>query len=164
MKVVLDANVIVATFVTRGTCHEVYALVVERHELFHSTSVIEEARRILITKIGAPVSKVEEHLSRLIEASMEVIPVAVPAAVCRYKDDLHVLGAAMAAGAGLLVTGDDDLLVIRSYGGFRIVGPADALRILLGYADGPGGTSLGSAGGAAAERRARYRRTRKRGA
>lgn len=55
---------------------------------------------------------------------------ALPAPVCRDPDDDAVLACALAAGADHLVSGDDDLRVLRRYGSTAIVGIADALTVL----------------------------------
>jgi uncharacterized protein len=48
---------------------------------------------------------------------------AVATDACRDADDLHVLGLATTGKADYLVTGDDDLLVLKRFGRCRIVTP-----------------------------------------
>ena len=48
--------------------------------------------------------------------------------VSRDADDDAVLACALAARADLVVSGDDDLLVLQSLKGIAIVSAADALR------------------------------------
>lgn len=50
--------------------------------------------------------------------------------VCRDPDDNAVLEAAVAAGADIIVSGDDDLLVLAPFEGIPIVGPAAFLARL----------------------------------
>jgi predicted nucleic acid-binding protein len=54
------------------------------------------------------------------------------ARVRRDADDDIVLGTAMAAGADLLVTGDNDLLVLGTYAGIKIVTPRQFVERLDG--------------------------------
>ncbi|PPQ39515.1 putative toxin-antitoxin system toxin component, PIN family [Rhodopila globiformis] len=56
-----------------------------------------------------------------------VAPIAVPAVVAADPDDDHVIAAAVAAEADLIVTGDSDLLVLGHHGDIRIVTPAEAI-------------------------------------
>ena len=51
-------------------------------------------------------------------------PAAMPR-VCRDRADDAILACALAARAGFLVTGDDDLLELRSFERIRIVRPRD---------------------------------------
>jgi putative PIN family toxin of toxin-antitoxin system len=50
--------------------------------------------------------------------------------ICRDPADEIYLAAAVAAGAGFLVTGDDDLLALREHGGVAVVAPRRFLEIL----------------------------------
>ena len=49
---------------------------------------------------------------------------------CRDPADNMVLEAAVAGDADYIVTGDEDLLMLRSFEDIPIVGPAEFLRIL----------------------------------
>jgi predicted nucleic acid-binding protein len=42
---------------------------------------------------------------------------------CRDPDDLPVLGTAVAGGANLIITGDQDLLVLQRFGACDIISP-----------------------------------------
>lgn len=60
---------------------------------------------------------------------------AVPAQVVRPAelrdpDDVHVLACAVGIKADAIVTGDKDLLAIRSFGGIRIIQAQEALKTL----------------------------------
>lgn len=158
MRVLLDANVIVATFATKGTCHEVYQACLDRHTLLTSATILDEARRILISKIKGLPGDVGDHLGMLQIRAVSVTPSVVSLSACRDAGDLHVLGAAAAGRADLIITGDDDLLELREFRGMRIIRPGDALRLLIE----PPRSGGASGGGVAAERRARYRRRRRR--
>jgi predicted nucleic acid-binding protein len=50
----------------------------------------------------------------------------------RDPDDDRVLAVAMAANVDLIVLGDDDLLSLWRHNSIRIVGPAEALRLIIG--------------------------------
>lgn len=50
--------------------------------------------------------------------------------VSRDADDDQVLACALAARADLIVSGDDDLLILKAFQGIRIVSPAEAVRII----------------------------------
>ena len=53
-----------------------------------------------------------------------VTPVEIPH-VCRDPDDDEILAIAIAGNADAVVTGDSDLLAIRTYEGIRIVTVAE---------------------------------------
>lgn len=59
-----------------------------------------------------------------------VSPTDTPRTVPADADDDHVVAAALAANASLIVTGDRDLLRMGGHSGIPIVTPAEALRIV----------------------------------
>jgi putative PIN family toxin of toxin-antitoxin system len=123
MKVVLDANVLIAAFAARGLCESLFELCLEKHELVASAPLLGEVREKLATKIKLPADRVEEIIEFLGLHTSSVQPADVPADACRDPDDLMVLGTAKAASASYLVTGDQDLLMLESYDGISVVTP-----------------------------------------
>ncbi|MBC8325100.1 MAG: putative toxin-antitoxin system toxin component, PIN family [Verrucomicrobia subdivision 3 bacterium] len=123
MKVVLDANVIVAAFATHGLCAAVVEVCLDAHEVYLSNALANEVRTNLRRKIKLP----EETVAAIDELFQENArfhkPAKVPAEECRDPKDLHVLGLARAADADCIVTGDKDLLELKTYGRCAILTP-----------------------------------------
>ena len=59
-------------------------------------------------------------------------PVALAKRVCRDADDDWILATAIAGKADVIVTGDKDLLVLRTYEGISIVTPRGFLALMQG--------------------------------
>ena len=123
MKVVLDANVLIAAFAARGLCEALLELCLEKHEITASEPFLQEVSDELATKIKLPRETVGEIVSFLERHTSNVQPADVPASACRDPDDLMVPGTAKAAGASYLVTGDRALLTLDSYDDIRMVTP-----------------------------------------
>jgi len=123
MKVVLDSNVLLAAFGTRGLCESVLVACLESHEIALSDHILCELRDHLSAKFMVPDRQVKEVLKFLRENVLLVQPADIPKRACRDAADLPVLGTAVAAEAQCLVTGDKDLLALGQYHGISILDP-----------------------------------------
>jgi len=123
MRIVLDSNVVVAAFAARGLCEALFELCLGNHEILLSEPLLDEIRRNLTKKVklGRQTAAGIERLLR--ESGLLLEPAAVAADACRDAGDLHILGLAKTGKAEYLVTGDDDLLVLKRFGRCRIVRP-----------------------------------------
>lgn len=129
MTVVLDTNVVVAALVAEGLCREVVLRAVRRRVLASSTGLMDELTETLRRKFTISPATAT-FLAALRNQIQLVEPGALPKAVCRDPDDDLVLATAVAAHADLIVTGADDLLVLRTYEGIEIVSPRRFLERL----------------------------------
>jgi putative PIN family toxin of toxin-antitoxin system len=123
VKIVLDANVVIAAFASRGLCESVVELCLHSHEIVLSEELLEEIVRNLRQKIKLPGNIVEDISKLLREHASMVSSVPLAAEVCRDQDDVKILGLAVAANADYIVTGDKDLLVLKKFQGVPIVTP-----------------------------------------
>jgi putative PIN family toxin of toxin-antitoxin system len=123
MRVVLDANVLIAAFVARGVCAELLEYCVREHEPVTSVAILEEVRRNLVAKIRVTASQADQTVELLRTRLAVVEPVALEVQACRDPDDDVVLGTAIAGRADAVVTGDRDLLDLGSFRGIPIVSP-----------------------------------------
>ena len=131
MKVVLDTNVILAAFATRGLCESILDLCLDQHQIILSEPILAEATEHLVEKFKVPVTQIQGIVALLREHSVLVEPTEVPSNACRDQNDLPILGTLLAGGADCLVTGDKDLLVIKQFRKIPIMSPRqfyDSLR------------------------------------
>ncbi|NLF40716.1 putative toxin-antitoxin system toxin component, PIN family [bacterium] len=123
MKVVLDANVIVAAFAARGLCEALFQYCIGSCELACSEHLLREVERALTSKIKMTTQAAGEIVAFLRQNAEIAAPSPVPHGACRDKSDAHVLGLAMTVRADYLVTGDKDLLEVVLDGTGAIVTP-----------------------------------------
>jgi len=128
VRLVRDTNVLVAAFVSRGSCTELFEHCARMHELFTSTFILDELAEKLVKKIGASQAEARAARRLVLAKSETVEPAVVGRRVCRDPNDLPVLGTAVAAHARVLVTGDRDLLTIGRHAGVHILAPHDFWR------------------------------------
>ena len=123
MKVILDTNVIISSFATRGLCHSVFEICLDRFEIITSSILIEEIRTYLKKKLKLPEIFVTEVLDYLSENATSIEIDKLLSGVCRDPEDDHIISLADSSGAKYLITGDVDLLILKRYGSTQIVTP-----------------------------------------
>jgi len=123
VRVVLDSNVLIAAFATRGLCESLLEVCFSDHELFVSEHLLSEVQRNLTMKIKLPTSIIQDIILLLRDRGTLIIPDLVSEDACRDADDLPILGLAQAASADCIVTGDKDLLVLGRFGKISIYSP-----------------------------------------
>jgi putative PIN family toxin of toxin-antitoxin system len=88
--------------------------------------IVGEFERILSKKIKASNAEVKSATELVLEAAKPLpAPGRETKGVSRDPDDDNVLDCAVAAKAGYLVTGDSDLLVLKSHKVVKIIPPRD---------------------------------------
>ena len=125
MRITLDTNVLIAAFVAKGLCHDLFAHCALQHDLVTSQFILDELRSKLFGKFRQSTSFVEGSIAIALTRMRIVEPSPLPEQVCRDADDDWVLATAVAGSCDCLVTGDKDLLVLRSYSGIPILSPRD---------------------------------------
>ncbi|MGE5815289.1 MAG: putative toxin-antitoxin system toxin component, PIN family [Acidobacteriota bacterium] len=129
MIVVLDTNVFVAAMVAKGLCHEVVVRALGSCTVATSQPLLDELEHTLRAKftLGPAAMAFLNQLRPRVQI-VEQAPLSSP--VSRDADDDRVLATALAAGAAVIVTGDQDLLVIGRYHDIDIVSPREFLSRL----------------------------------
>ena len=135
MRVVLDTNVVMSALLWRGKPYQLLQAIRQRGDiqLCSSTVLLEELADVLTrpsaTKRLALIGKTaREVLADYVEAIDLVEPATVPRVVTSDADDDHVIAAAVAAGATLIVSGDSDLQSMGSHQGIEIFSAAMAVE------------------------------------
>lgn len=122
MRIVCDTNVLVAALVAEGLCRDIVKRRLPVHDLVTSQGLLDELVETLRRKF-----RVEPREIPFLKAYRERVELVKPdkleRAVCRDRDDDLVLATAVAAKADCIITGDDDLLVLRTFAGIAILSP-----------------------------------------
>jgi uncharacterized protein len=123
VKVVLDSNVLLAAFTSRGLCEAVAEVCLHSHQLCLSQYILEEVETKLIEKFKMPAAHAGEIARFLRRQAIMVRPQAIADDACADRDDLPILGTALAARADCLVSGDRDLLRLKEFNGIAVLSP-----------------------------------------
>ena len=121
MFVLLDSNVWLAALARDGVCRQVLEASAAFCTPVVTPFLCAEVREKLVTRFHRTQDHADELVSKLISVSLLRDDVAEMPSPLRDPDDNPILGAAIAYHCQFLVTGDDDLLDLKSFSGVEIV-------------------------------------------
>ena len=127
---VIDTNVLIsAALSARGTPARLVQLVLERGVLVFSQPTFDELKtRLYRPNFDRYISlELREAVLHDLSAAARWVPIGEPARYCRDRSDDMFIETALAARAGIVVSGDQDLLEAPSIRGLRILTPQQAL-------------------------------------
>jgi putative PIN family toxin of toxin-antitoxin system len=140
VRAVIDTNILVRALINRaGTVRPLLtALDAGMYTVILSIPLLAELREVLrrprMSRKYGIVEDDIDNLVRLLVRNGEVVTPTRTIRVCRDPRDDMFLEAAVAGRADVIVSGDEDLLVLDPFEGIKIVGPAAFLSML----DSPG--------------------------
>jgi len=125
VRVYPDTNVLISAMATRGLCADLLQVILADHQLVVGETVLTEVARVLDRKLHLP-PKAIAAWEGFLRRQGEVIP-AVPPLSFKLRDaaDRAILAEAVAGRADVLVTGDQDLLIVAPRAPIRIRSPRE---------------------------------------
>jgi putative PIN family toxin of toxin-antitoxin system len=135
VRLLLDTNVLIAAFVARGACSELFEHCVRSHALITSPALLAELDTTLRRKFGATVRDAHAVMALLKRRVDLIEPRPLDRPVCRDPDDDKVLAVALSGRCDCIVTGDKDLLVLESFEGIPIVTPMVFWKVEAAFPD-----------------------------
>jgi len=108
---------------TRGLAADVVRLVLAEHDLLVPAVVLDELERVLAAKLKLPKVRIAEYLAFLREHEVIAKPARLLEVEVRDRADASVLASAVAGQADVLVTGDQDPLVLGTRAPVPVLDP-----------------------------------------
>lgn len=136
MRAILDTNVLLSAALWRGLPHTLLELVRSNSlTLVSSPALLTELAGVLQrSKFEAMFLRVQttpaQSLAELRQLCEVLDPPPLLQPVCRDPKDDMVLALALAAQVDVIVSGDNDLLVLHPFAGIPVLSPADALMFI----------------------------------
>lgn len=136
MRAVIDTNVLLSGLLWRGAPHDLLEHARNgKLQLISSPALLSELAEVItrpkfddiLQRIGTSRSQVLHELHQLAEV---ITPFSLMQPVCRDADDDEVLATAIAGQVDFIITGDDDLLSLKTYQEIPIITPAEAVKIM----------------------------------
>jgi putative PIN family toxin of toxin-antitoxin system len=131
---VIDTNVLIsAALSARGAPARLVQLVLERDVLVFSQPTFDELKtRLYRPKFDRYISlELREAVLHDLSAAARWVAIGEPARYCRDRSGDMFIETALVAQAGVLVSGDQDLLDAPAIAGLRILNPQQALAEAL---------------------------------
>lgn len=135
-RVVLDTNVLVSALVWQGSPRQLLMRGMEDEIRFYTTPfLLQELYDTLHSKKLVRIQHQRFLDPGELHATISAIltPIEAPRLahpVCRDPDDDWVLACAVSAGADMVVSGDQDLLVLKNHADIPIVNVMEAMQLL----------------------------------
>ena len=136
MRAVIDTNVLIAGLLWRAAPHALLEQVrSDSLGLISSPSLLAELAEVLgRSKFDAILARSrtsrETALAEVRQLAEVIEPPPLPQPVCRDSDDDEVLALAISAQADLIISGDNDLLMLQQFNSIPILTPAQAAAML----------------------------------
>ncbi len=127
-KVILDTNLLISALIFGGKPEQVYNLVLEKQIIGVTSSIlVAELTEILIKKFNFELVKTQQ-LERIIRKHFKIVYPNKIINILRDEDDNRVLEAASESKCSYIVTGDSDLLILKTFNQVKILTPDDFLK------------------------------------
>ena len=135
MKVVLDSNIYIAAFSSRGLCSSLFELCLDSTTILISEHIISEVPKNLLKKIKLPTGKANDIIIYLREQCIVKGYKKLGEKICRDPDDDNILALATDNHADYIITGDKDLLVLEEFDLIPIIDPRKFWSIIKNKED-----------------------------
>ena len=132
MKLVLDTNIFISAFYWGGNSQKIIDRIIEGiDELFVSEQIINEVSEVMTRpKFKTEKVAINGYTKTIEKSGKKILIEGKIKGICRDKDDDDKLECAIMCNADFIITGDDDLLVIRKYENISIITPKEYLDII----------------------------------
>jgi putative PIN family toxin of toxin-antitoxin system len=132
MKVVLDSNIFVSSFFWKGNPRKIFDRVTNGlDELYITDEILQEIATVMSRKkFDTKANEIDDYIGVIESYSLKLFPRNRAEEISRDKDDNKILECGFEGNVDFIITGDDDLLVLKKYKNTRIVKPKEYLDIL----------------------------------
>jgi len=130
MKLVLDTNIYISAFYWGGNSQTILDRISEGFDtLYISNTILNEVAAVMARpKFKSTPEIIDRYIKAIEKIGKKIFPVGNITGICRDKDDDDKIECGIISMADYIVTGDEDLLILKSYEGIKIVTPREYLE------------------------------------
>jgi putative PIN family toxin of toxin-antitoxin system len=130
LRVFVDTNVLISSFIARGLSSEIFRIIIKEHELIVGESFLKEFEKVLLTKFKMPKKQVNEILTFLESFKSSFIQKEKIQFSLRDKNDEIILMDAIINNSEVFITGDKDFIDVRDTLPLKILTPNEFLHLV----------------------------------
>ena len=124
MKILIDTNVLISAFITSGGhSHEILKHAVHQHELYYTDYILDEFKEKFKTKFHFSPTVIGGFVDFITHFFLHGKTASDVPKVCRDPGDDQVLADAVVNAVDLILTGDQNLLILKTHQGIRLLHP-----------------------------------------
>jgi len=132
MKIVLDSNIFVSSFYWSGNPRKVFDRVTNGlDELYITGEILNEIVSVMSEdKFDTSMDEIKEYVKIIESYSIKLSSKNIPEKISRDESDNKILQCGFDGNVDFIITGDNDLLVLKEYGKIKIIKPKEYLEIV----------------------------------
>jgi putative PIN family toxin of toxin-antitoxin system len=132
VKVVLDSNVYISSFFWKGNPRKVYDRVTDGKDIgFINDAILHEIFDVMSRpKFKASIDEIKSYVAIIDSISIKIEDSETAETISRDRDDDKIIDCAVKASEDFIISGDDDLLVLKQHKGIFIVTPSEYLKLV----------------------------------
>jgi len=130
MKIVLDSNIFVSSFYWAGNPRKVFDRVTNGLDELHITDeILKEIISVMSEKrFDTSIDEIREYVKIIESYSIKLPSKDIPEKISRDVDDNKILQCGFDGNVDFIITGDNDLLILKEYKRIKIVKPKEYLE------------------------------------
>jgi len=132
MKIVLDSNIFVSSFYWAGNPRKVFDRVTNGlDELYITDEILEEINSVMSRKkFDTSINEIKEYVKIIESYSIKLSLKKISEKISRDENDNKILQCGFDGNVDFIITGDNDLLVLKEYKKIKILKPKEYLDIV----------------------------------
>ena len=132
LKVVLDSNILISALISKGVAHDfIYKLINKDVQIVISDYIVTEVNEVLTRKKFQD-KQILYTLWNLIQKDVTIVKIksTITKVILRDPKDHPILQTAIKSKAEFIITGDEDLLSLKSWGKIIITNMKDFEKLI----------------------------------
>jgi putative PIN family toxin of toxin-antitoxin system len=130
MRLVLDTNVFVSSFFWGGNPREIMTRIIDGKDILYvSREILQEVLSVMLRpKFKMDYQEVIRFVDSIEDVANRVPYRGIVRGVCRDSNDDKILECAILGNVDRIISGDNDLLVLKAYRGIPIITASEYIK------------------------------------